>query len=265
MGTSESLNRRGKKRGKIFGFLLLTWIIVQSTVFVCHTLKPLPPGISFAGSEHPVEEIRFLKDLTYLDGHGQRQSQQEVFDAVFEMVDQAKTFVLIDMFLFNPFTGNEDLPFRRLSSELTERLIKKKTSSPELEMVLITDPINTLYGGRVTSHLSRLEEAGIRVVYSAIEKLRDSNPLYSSFWRMTGRWLGNSPGRWAPNPFGEGRVSLRSYLHLLNFKANHRKVVIADDERGLIGLVTTANPHDGSSAHENVALQFRGAAVNDLL
>ena len=29
--------------------------------------------------------------------------------------------------------------------------------------------------------------------------------------------------------------------------------------------MTSANPHDGSSAHENVAIQFRGDAVEDLL
>jgi phosphatidylserine/phosphatidylglycerophosphate/cardiolipin synthase-like enzyme len=40
---------------------------------------------------------------------------------------------------------------------------------------------------------------------------------------------------------------------------------VADDDRGLVGLVTSANPHDGSSAHENVAIQFRGDAVRDLL
>lgn len=260
-----SLNRRQKNRAKIFGLLLLAWVLVQSVVLVCHTLKPLPMGISFAGREHSVEAIRFLKDLTFTDVHGQRHSEQEVFDAVGEMIDRAKTFVLIDMFLFNPYLGEADMPLRKLSSELTERLIEKKSSSPEIEIVFITDPINTLYGGLEPRHLVQLEEAGIRIVYTAIEKLRDSNPLYSSFWRMTGRWLGNSPGDWAPNPFGEGRVSLRSYLHLLNFKANHRKVVVTDDDRGLIGLVTTANPHDGSSAHENVALQFRGAAVGDLL
>ena len=260
-----SLNHPQKNRTKVFGFLLLAWVLVQSIVLVCHTLKPLPLGISFAGQEHAVEEIRFLKDLTFTDVHGQRHSEQEVFDAVSEMIDRAKTFVLIDMFLFNPYLGKTDTPLRDLCDELTERLVEKKASSPETEIVFISDPINTRYGGLAPRHLVRLEEAGIRIVYTAIEKLRDSNPLYSSFWRMTGRWLGNSPGDWAPNPFGEGRVSLRSYLHLLNFKANHRKVVIADDDRGLIGLVTTANPHDGSSAHENVAIQFRGAAVGDLL
>ena len=159
-----SLNHRQKNRAKVFGFLLLAWVLVQSVVLVCHTLKPLPMGISFAGREHSVEAIRFLKDLTFTDVHGQRHSEQEVFDAVGEMIDRAKTFVLIDMFLFNPYLGEADMPLRKLSSELTERLIEKKSSSPEIEIVFITDPINTLYGGLEPRHLVQLEEAGIRIV-----------------------------------------------------------------------------------------------------
>ena len=141
----------------------------------------------------------------------------------------------------------------------------KKTASPEVEVVLITDPINILYGGWRAPHLERLKASGVRFVETTLEPLRDSNPGYSSFWRLHLRWLGNSPGSLMPNPFGEGRVSLRSWGRLLNLKANHRKVIVSDDSEGLIGLVTSANPHDGSSAHENVALQFRGEAVWDLL
>ena len=252
-------------RKKLVGLFGLSWLLVQGAVMVCHLNKPLPSGISFLGQNRSVQEIRFLKDLTYLDDQGVRQSEQEIFDAVFEMIDRAETFVLVDMFLFNPFLGDESRPYRRLSDELTERLLSKRASDPSLEMVLITDPINTLYGGTRSEHLSRLEAAGIRVVMTSIERLRDSNPAYSSLWRMTGAWLGNSPGSVVSNPFGAGKVSLRSFVHLLNFKANHRKVIIADDDEGPIALVTTANPHDGSSAHENVALQFRGEAVGDVL
>jgi phosphatidylserine/phosphatidylglycerophosphate/cardiolipin synthase-like enzyme len=63
-------------------------------------------------------------------------------------------------------------------------------------------------------------------------------------------------------------VNALSYLALLNFKANHRKVVVADGGAGgqaAVAIVTSANPHDGSSAHGNVALGFSGAAALDLL
>ena len=117
--------------------------------------------------------------------------------------------------------------------------------------------------------LDALKAAEVEVVVTWLSKLRDSNPLYSALWRTFIAVFGNSEdGTRLPNPFGEGRVSLRSWLRLMNFKANHRKVIIADDARepgGWVGLVTSANPHDGSSAHGNIAVRFTGEAVRDLL
>jgi len=85
-------------------------------------------------------------------------------------------------------------------------------------------------------------------------------------WRWLIKPFGNSTGSALPNPFGPGRVSIRSYLALLNFKANHRKLIVADNAEGVLtALVSSANPHDGSSAHRNVALSFAGDAVVDLL
>jgi phosphatidylserine/phosphatidylglycerophosphate/cardiolipin synthase-like enzyme len=52
---------------------------------------------------------------------------------------------------------------------------------------------------------------------------------------------------------------------MLNFKANHRKLIICDAADDYSALITSANPHDGSSAHGNVAIYFKGPAVSDLL
>ena len=60
-------------------------------------------------------------------------------------------------------------------------------------------------------------------------------------------------------------VTLRSWLSLLNFKANHRKLIVADElvaNRGgesvtkMSTLITSGNPHNASSAHGNVALKI---------
>lgn len=64
---------------------------------------------------------------------------------------------------------------------------------------------------------------------------------------------------------GPGQVTLRSYLTLLNFKANHRKTLVVDEGDRWTALVTTANPHDASSAHSNLGLTFQGPAVAELL
>ena len=59
---------------------------------------------------------------------------------------------------------------------------------------------------------------------------------------------------------GPDQVSFGAWARLLNFKANHRKVLIADDgSGGITGIVTSANPHDASSLHSNVALKLSAA------
>ena len=62
------------------------------------------------------------------------------------------------------------------------------------------------------------------------------------------------------------KFSSASQLRSVNFKANHRKLIVADREDGtLAALVTSANPHDASSAHSNVALRFTGAPASDMV
>jgi phosphatidylserine/phosphatidylglycerophosphate/cardiolipin synthase-like enzyme len=151
---------------------------------------------------------------------------------------------------------------RELSRELVERLIERRRERPELDVLLITDPINTIYGGEPLEHLADLQAAGVEVVTTKLTRLRDPNPAYSALWRTFVQWWGNSTeGGWLPNPFetGPSKITLRSWLALLNFKANHRKVVVADRADGeWVALVTSGNPHDASSAHSNVALRFTG-------
>jgi phosphatidylserine/phosphatidylglycerophosphate/cardiolipin synthase-like enzyme len=193
---------------------------------------------------------------------------QHVFDAIFEVIRRAQRFVVIDMFLWNDFQGEVPETTRALSSELTQALVSRKRARPQMTIVVISDPVNTVYGGIESKHFRALRDAGIPVVIARLDRLRDSNPSYSAFWRIFAKPLGQPQGGALPSPFGEGRVNTLSYLALLNFKANHRKVVVADggaDGPGAVAMVSSANPHDGSSAHGNAALRFAGAAAADLL
>ncbi len=54
-------------------------------------------------------------------------------------------------------------------------------------------------------------------------------------------------------------------LDLLNFKANHRKTMVVDTAEGWKALVTSFNPHDGSSRHSNSALLVTGNTAVDVL
>jgi phosphatidylserine/phosphatidylglycerophosphate/cardiolipin synthase-like enzyme len=256
---------------RVFRWLLLILVLGWVSMGSYHSFKPLPEGMAFSSAVRPVVNVRFLADSTWVDSQGVRHVDQKIFDRVFELILQAKHLVVLDLFLFNDFAGDADAygkdpNMRALSDELAKVLIVRKAQIPNLRIVLITDPINYLYGGLKSERLTMLAEAGVEVVMTDLDRLRDSNPSWSGLWRLCCQWLGNSnDGGWLPNPVGTESVTLRTWLKLLNFKANHRKTLVVDSPLGLVGMVTSGNPHDASSAHANVALEFMGTAVSDLL
>lgn len=226
--------------------------------------RALPDQLSLSLPWRPAQNLQWLSDQTWQTASGERLSRQQIFDQVLEIIDQARRLVVLDMFLFNEFAGQHG--YRPLSSELAGALIRARENHPDLEVVLITDPFNTLYGGVRNPHLDALQAAGITVVMTPLERLPASNPLWTGLWALCCQFLGNSTeGGWLPNPVGPGKVTLRSYLHLINFRANHRKTLIADAGDGWTALVTSGNPHDASSRHSNQALRFDGPAALDLL
>ena len=224
------------------------------------SIKPLPPDLVYRGEPTAVAgtELRFLVDLTYRDDDRVEVFEQEIFDEVLRLIHDARKLLVLDLFLFNDHLGPDGIAHRPLSSEVVEALIAARHREPEMPVVLVTDPINDVYGGDPSPQLATLREAGVQVVMTDLFRLRDSNPLYSSFWRIFVQWWDISPGGgWLPNPLDPAarKVSLRTYLRLANFKANHRKIVLADSGARWVSLATSANPHDASSAHSNVALR----------
>lgn len=250
-------------------------LIILIIVGGYNVLKPLPDNTSFLGTIYQVPEssVTFLADRTYVDEDAVRRTDQVIFDKIFNMIDDAEHYILIDMFLLNDFQGETREETRFLSSELMNNLIEKKEVNPDIEITLITDPINTVYGGYDSEFFPVLEEVGINVVITDLIDLRDSNPLYSSVWRTFIQWFGNDTrGAIVPHPFSANSqpVTVRSYLSLFNFKANHRKVIVADngEDSGIlkmVTLITSANPHDGSSAHGNVAVVIEDSVWQDVL
>ncbi len=237
-----------------------------------NTTKPMPGGtnVSTEPALVPAADVRFLYDLTRAQPQGgELVYEQRIFDEVFRIVDEARSFIVADFFLLNEHMGAGGGAHRPLSRELVQRLIARKQAVPGLSVLLITDPINDVYGGAPSPMLAELRNVGVEVVVTNLEPLRDSNPLYSAVWRTLLQWWGNSAsGGSMTNPFtGDGsKITLRSWFALLNFKANHRKLIVADREDGtLTALVTSANPHDASSAHSNVALRFTGAPANEVV
>jgi phosphatidylserine/phosphatidylglycerophosphate/cardiolipin synthase-like enzyme len=252
-------------RRSIFRIVAWSLLLVWLAIMVRQLTKPLPVGVDVASTPiaMPEQHLEFLHDLTARDALGRQISEQRIFDAAFAIVDNAQRFVVLDFFLFNDdmgLTGASSGALRPLSRELADRLLARKRAVPELQVLAITDPINDVYGGRPSALLAELERAGIHVVRTDLNALRASNAAYSSLWLMFARWFGNSPAESLPDPFrATGEVSFRSWLALLNFKANHRKVIVADTAQGeWVGMAMSANPHDASSLHSNVAWRFRG-------
>jgi phosphatidylserine/phosphatidylglycerophosphate/cardiolipin synthase-like enzyme len=243
-------------------------LLVVGGVGWYQTVKPLPQDLVFRGEPQPVSEtdLRFLADLSFRDADDRPVHEQRIFDEIFALIGGARRLLVLDLFLLNDHMGAGGNPLRPLSGELVEALLAARRRQTEMPVVLVTDPINDVYGGDPSPQLGALRGAGVRVVSTDLLRLRDSNPLYSSLWRLAIQWWGNPSGAGRlPHPFDARRpkVGLRTYLRMANFKANHRKVVLADHGNQWVTLVTSANPHDASSAHSNVALRVESSALAD--
>lgn len=247
------------KRIKKFIVLVVLGAIVVASLY--GTFKPLKKGISYEGEIYHNSKVEFLYDLTY-EQEGMIVHQQNIFKKILQMIDEAENFIIIDMFLFNDqYEQKEEFP--SIAASLTRHLINKKTQNPEIKVYFITDEINTFYGAYSSKHLTELQKNGVEVVITNLDSLRDSNPLYSGIWTTFIRWWGTEGKGWLPNAFSSTapKVTARSYLKLLNFKANHRKVVLTEKR----AMVTSANPHDASAFHSNIAFVVEGEILKDIL
>jgi len=143
-----------------------------------------------------------------------------------------------------------------------------------LDIIVLSDPINRIYGASEPGFFKDMSQAGIQVLFTELSFLSDSNRLYSPYWSIVEKILDSSLLRnWsnAPrvsNPFETGgpEISVLQFGRMLRFNANHRKVaIIGSSETGLEMLIGSLNPADGSSAHSNMALHVRGKSVLDVL
>ena len=235
----------------------------------------MPPGTRIASAAYavPARQVEFIADITAADAYGRPVVSQAIFDRLLSIVHAARKFIVLDYFLFNDqraTAADAPAPQRELSRQLRDALIERRRAEPALQVLFITDPINEFSGGAPSSTFGALRGAGVDIAVTDLGRLRDSSFLYSSLWRLTlGWWAGSGTGRgWLPNPRASGprQITLRSALQLANFKANHRRTVIADDGHGgLVGIIGSFDPHDVSSAYSNVAAKVSGAVLEPLL
>lgn len=242
------------------GILALVYI----GIILWHTYKPLPPGISYTSELHEVENVDMLYDLSFAQdkkGTGM-EHELRIFDEINGMIGRAEEFIVLDFFLFDNY-NDQKTDFPSVAENLTEHLLKKKEAMPDMPIYFITDPLNQGYGSYDNELLDEMKKAGVEVIVTDLDKLRDSTPLYSGFYRAFFQWFDTDGGGWLPNGISSDAPDLKlsSYLKMMNIKANHRKAIITDQE----ALISSANPHNASGFHGNMAFKVSGPVLNDML
>lgn len=276
--------RKSKKSAAARGFPWWRWgitlvlLLLVVLPFALHRRPVLPPGTACRGATHLAAGTRLellIDDTAFDPASGRRVIRQEIFDAALKMIQDADFCVDLDFFLWNSWQGELPESHRALAEELARALIRRRQEQPDLTALVLTDPINRLYARQAEPFYSELVAAGIPLVFTDLERLPDSNPLYSVPARLYGRLLARLP--WVRNALDqprfrnlfsarEPRLSARQMARLFHFKANHRKVLIAHLKDGAWRmLVTSFNPADGSAAHSNIGLLADGPVALEAL
>ena len=250
-----------KKWRKKMRLLVTELIAIPLIVGIAYYVKPLPQGVSVDGALHTDSDVRFVYDVTY-DNNG-RVMEQHLYDEMLRIIDEAEQTLVIDMFLYNDDYDRSKGSYPTRADDITKAVVTAIKDNPALNVTIITDAINNVYGSATPENFTKLQDAGAEVIFTNMKALPDSNPLYSSIWRSYLQWWPVSQNGFLPNAFNPDgdKASVGAYLDLVNFKANHRKVVLNEQQ----ALITSANiTHDGSSLHSNIGFVVTGAILQDI-
>jgi hypothetical protein len=193
------------RAARVIRLLMLMLLLAWLALMFWNSAKPLPPGTHIASQTFRLSEADV--DLAYELAPRPAAAGREM-----SAIDHAEQLIVVDR---SPVTA-----------ELMQHLLSRKRLRPNLKIVLVTDPANEAFGGTASQIVVSLEEAGIIVARVRLDRLRDSDPLYSGLWRLL---LG-----WWSDPFDEtpGQAGLTAWARMQNFKADRRQLVIADDGYG---------------------------------
>ncbi len=248
--------------GAILGIVVLPYLLFHQ--------REMPPGTDLASPAYFFDSAELLIDRTAWDAAaGQPRTEHRIFDAMLAEIRRAETFLIADFFLWNPWQGALDMKgeLRPLANELATALIEKRIQNPEMPMLIITDPINRIYGDHAPDFYQHLADAGVPVVFTALDQLPESNRLYAPQAWFWSKFLPDEQAdgdRIVPNPFNPegGKLTLAQLGRLLHFKANHRKLLLTGRSGGETRLLLPSlNPADGSANHSNIGVLVDGAVA----
>src|SRR5260370_31284497 len=197
--------RHRPRMAKSAATLCMIFTLAWGSCAIWNSVKPLPRGtrVTSLPARLGESQVDFLDDLAPAGAILERETQA---------VGRAEQTIVLNQSPLAPL--------------LADALLLRKRQRPNLQVMLVTDPRNEVYGGTPSRTLSALERTGIVVVRTRLERLRDPSPLYSSLWRLCVGW-------WS-DPFDEtpGEATLTSSLRTLNSKADRRQLLVADDGAG---------------------------------
>ena len=230
----------------------------------CSTIKTPPLGVDYESPLKSSNNVEFHYDLTYLDKNGNIRYDRQIWDASYKIVDEAKDYLIVEMFLFNDIYNKDKESYPAFAKEYTRRLVKKKMENPNLKVYVLLDENNNLYGAFEHPFITQMKNAGIDIILVDIFKLKDTFPWYSPIWRTLIKPSGNPQNKgWIGNFYGPmwPKLTLRNLLRALNVKADHRKIFLNEENV----MVSSANIHDQSYFHENIAISADGEIKDEVL
>lgn len=245
--------------------VLYILLIIYAGLIIGHRFKPMPPGTDYESPAYIVDgdDVQFIYDLRFENRDQKLVFEERIYPAIFKAMHESERSIVADMFLYNEDHGEDknDPEHRPITSGFTDMLCLKGDQG--LEVLLITDEINAFYGSYESPIFKRLEAHKVKTVFTDLDRLRDANPVYSGWYRIFLTWIPSETGKKISHPFGHPhrRITLAALFRSLNFKANHRKVVVTDSSQA---IVTSANPHDPSSLHCNIAFKVKGEIAREV-
>jgi len=159
-------NNLNIKRYLLIGFSIMS--------ISCSTIKTPPEGVNYEGPLRESRNVDFHYDLTYLDKDGNIKYDRNLWEATYKVLDNAKDYLIVEMFLFNDLYNKDKEHFPEFAKEYTERLVKKQKENPNLKVYVLADENNNFYGAFEHPFITSLKEAGIKE--NSIEKMLKINP-----------------------------------------------------------------------------------------
>ena len=117
------MSAKGKFMRRLKFTILNTFIFLS--ILSCISL---PEGLSTKSEIYNADNVDFYYDLTYKKD-GKIEYERQIWEQAYEILDNAKEFFLMDIFVFNEYLGKgvrEKLDPIDIAEEFTQKILEKR-------------------------------------------------------------------------------------------------------------------------------------------